>query len=82
MPKVITFARESSIGPWARSVRMALKLTQQELAEIAGVSREDVNSFEHNLPVRLDAKRKLVRELWAARKAEYQPFPDPGSNTR
>jgi transcriptional regulator with XRE-family HTH domain len=72
MPRVITFARESSIGPWARSVRMALKLTQQELAQIAGVAQEDVDLLEQNLPVRLDAKRKLVRELWAARNVECQ----------
>ena len=65
MPKVIAFTRESSIGPWARSVRMTLHLTQQELANVTGVSREEVGLFEENLPVRLDAKRKLLKELWA-----------------
>jgi transcriptional regulator with XRE-family HTH domain len=46
---------------------MALHLTQQELANMAGVSLEEIDLFEHNLPVRLDARRKLLKELWAAR---------------
>ena len=45
-------------------------LTQQELADITGVSKEDVKSFEHNLPIKLDSRRKLVKELWVARKTE------------
>jgi len=69
MPQVITFARETSIGPRARNIRMALRLTQRELADIAGVSQEDVDLFERNMPVPLQAKRKLVKELWAAREA-------------
>jgi len=69
MPRVITFKQEELVGPWAKRVRMALRLTQQEMAEIAGVSQEDVDSLEHNLPVQPKAKRKLIRELWAARKA-------------
>lgn len=68
MPSV-TFTRESALGPWSRSVRMALQLTQQELANMAGVSLEEIDLFEHNLPVRLDARRKLLKELWATRKA-------------
>ena len=74
MPKVVTFAQESSVGYWARSVRIAMQLTQQKLADSAGVSQEDVDLFEHNLPVRLDARRKLLRELWAARRASCNPF--------
>ena len=61
---------ESYVGAWARRVRRALKLTQQELADITGVSKEDVKSFEHNLPIKLDSRRKLVKELWVARKTE------------
>jgi len=66
MPPV-TSTQESALGPWSRSVRMALQLTQQELANMAGVSLEEIDLFEHNLPVRLDARRKLLKELWAAR---------------
>lgn len=61
---------ESSVGAWARSVREALKLTQQELADITGVSKEDVDSFEHNLPIKLDSRRKLVKELWVVKQTE------------
>jgi DNA-binding transcriptional regulator YiaG len=68
--KVIAYAPESSMGPWARSVRRALRLTQQELADIAGISQEDVDLFEQSLPVRLDARRRILKELWAARRVE------------
>jgi transcriptional regulator with XRE-family HTH domain len=66
----ITFMPESLVGDWARSVRKALKLTQQELADITGVSKEDVDSFENNLPIKVDSRRKLVKELWVVRKTE------------
>ena len=73
MTTVVTFARESSIGPWARTVRMFLQLTQQELADIVGVSKEDVDLFEHNLPIPLDIKLKLLKKLYAAKNAsKYQ----------
>lgn len=66
---------ESSVGDWARSVRMALELTQLELANTCGVSLEDVYLFEHDLPVRLDARRRLRKQLWATRIARCQTFP-------
>ena len=75
MAKVIAYAPESSIGPWARSVRRALQLTQRELADIAGVSLQDVSLFEQSLPVKLDSRRKLLRELWAARGVERSRSP-------
>lgn len=75
MAKVITYTQESSIGPWARRMRMTLQMTQQELADMCGVSEEDVDSFEHNLPVRMDAKHKLLKQLWAERNALCQTFP-------
>lgn len=75
MNRVIQFAQEASTGPWARGVRMALQLTQQELANMCGVSQEEVNLFENSLPVRLDARRKLLKELWAVRNARCQIFP-------
>lgn len=73
MTTVVTFARESSIGPWARRVRTSSQLTQQELADIVGVSKEDVDLFEHNLPIPLDIKLKLLKKLYAAKSAsKYQ----------
>lgn len=75
MSTVIHFAQESSIGPWARRMRMTLQMTRQELADICGVSKEEVDLFEHNLPVSPDAKRKLLQELQAVRSALCQTFP-------
>jgi transcriptional regulator with XRE-family HTH domain len=62
---VLTFARESSIGFKARKLRTSKLLTQQELAKMAGVSRQEIDSFERNLPLALDTRRKILRELWA-----------------
>ena len=50
-----------------KRLRVSQRLTQQELADIAGVTKEEVSLFEHSLPVQLDAKRKLLRILWARR---------------
>ena len=67
MTEVLTFGQETSPGFKTRRLRVLLGLTQQELAGMAGVSLDEVCLFEHNLPVRLDAKRKLLKELWARR---------------
>lgn len=60
----LTVKPEISVGFKARELRCFLRLTQQELANLAGVSAREVNLFEHYLPVRLDAKRRLLKELW------------------
>ncbi len=64
MTTVLSFARGSSIGFKAASLRISLQLTQQELADIAGVSKDDVDFFEHNLPMPLETRQKLLRGLW------------------
>ena len=69
MTSVVTFARQSSIGFKARKLRISQLLTQRALADMAGVSQEEVDLFEHNLPLPLDAKRRILKELWA-RKAK------------
>ena len=68
MPAALTSDREKSLGFKARKIRVFLGLKQHELANLAGVPLEEVDLFEHNLPVPLDVKRKLIREL-LARKA-------------
>jgi transcriptional regulator with XRE-family HTH domain len=65
MTTVLTHARESSLGFKARRLRISLLLTQQKLAGMAGVSREEVDLFEHNLPLPLNSKRKILKVLWA-----------------
>jgi len=69
MAEVLTFSRESSIGFKVASLRIHLHWTQQELADIAGIAKDDVDFFEHNLPVPLEIKQKLIRALWTARRA-------------
>ena len=75
MSEVVTCTQESSTGAWARNMRMALRLTQQELAGICGVSQEEIESFECNLPVKLDSKDKLLRRLRVTRNSLCQTFP-------
>ena len=65
MTAVITLQRASSLGFKARRLRISQLLTQQELANMAGVSLEEVDLFEHNLPLTVDARRKILKELWA-----------------
>lgn len=62
----ITYLRETSVGDWARSTRLALHLTQQELAAMTGVPPRDIESFENNIPVSVESRRRLVKELCAA----------------
>ena len=62
---MVTLTSKSSPGAMAKRARMAQRLTQQELARLAGVPRESVGLFERGLPVPLDIRRRLLRELWA-----------------
>jgi len=56
-----------SHGGTVSRLRRAMKLTQQEVADMARVSRTEVHLFERNQPVRLDARRRILKELWALR---------------
>jgi DNA-binding XRE family transcriptional regulator len=65
MTVVQTTTRESSVGAKVRRLRLASLMTQRELAEAAGVSKEEVDLLEHGLPVPLDSRRKIYKELWS-----------------
>ena len=65
MTAVLSFTRESQPGFKARKLRIAQHISQQKLAEMAGVTMESIDLFEHNLPLPLDNKRRILRELWA-----------------
>ena len=69
MTAVLSIATDQalSLGSKARRLRISLLLTQRELANLAGVSPEEVRLLEQNLPLRMDAKRKLLKELWTRR---------------
>lgn len=65
MTVVLTRTRETKPGSEARRLRLGLHISRQELAALAGVSEKIVNLFEHNLPVALDFRRRILKELWA-----------------
>ena len=65
MTAVLTYTRESMLGFKARKLRISQHISKKELAKMAGVSKEEVDIFEHNLPLPLDHKRRILRELWA-----------------
>ncbi len=65
MTTLLTRPQETKIGSEARRLRLSLHIKRQELADMAGVSEETVNLFEHNLPVALDYRRRILKELWA-----------------
>jgi transcriptional regulator with XRE-family HTH domain len=60
-----TIVQAETLGTRTRKLRLALRITQQELSIRSGVSRETIILFEHNLPVILDARRRILKELWA-----------------
>jgi len=65
MTTVLTSPHETKLGSEARRLRISLHITRPELAGMAGVSEEAVNLFEHNFPLPLDYKRRILKELWA-----------------
>jgi transcriptional regulator with XRE-family HTH domain len=56
---------KQTLGAEARRLRINLFLTQKKLADLAGISKAQVALLEHNYPVPLDSKRRLLQELWA-----------------
>jgi len=65
MTAVLTFTRESMLGFKARRLRISENITQQEVADKAGVPVDSVDLFEHNLPVPLDFRRRILQVLYA-----------------
>jgi hypothetical protein len=65
MNPVLTMEQETALGTKAKRLRLNLMLTQHHLAAMANVPVTEIALFEDNLPVSLDTKRKLLRELWA-----------------
>ena len=65
MTTLLTRPHETKWGSEARRLRISLHITRPELAAMAGVSEEIVNLFEHNQPVMLDSRRRILKELWA-----------------
>ena len=60
MPEVLCFD-DLSLGNFARIQRVCRRLTQQEMAGKAGVSKKVIYSFEGNQRLPLILKLKLLR---------------------
>lgn len=65
MPSEGMILSKASPGNKARRQRIASLLTRRELAELAGIPVEHVSLFEQDLPVPLDSRRRILRELWS-----------------
>jgi transcriptional regulator with XRE-family HTH domain len=65
MKTIRNFTQELPLGFKAKRLRVSMRLTQRELANMAGVPQEEIELFEHNHPVPLDSRRKILKELWA-----------------
>ncbi|HSW57072.1 MAG TPA: helix-turn-helix domain-containing protein [Dehalococcoidales bacterium] len=68
---MLTIKRESqnTMGDSVHKVRLALGLSRQQLAVMAGVTIEAVYQYENSLPVSLNSRRKILKELWAFKTA-------------
>jgi DNA-binding XRE family transcriptional regulator len=67
MKTTLTATEKSTHGAEARRLRIACLLTQQNVADLAGIPREHIDLLEHNYPVPLDSKRRIFKELWAVK---------------
>ena len=65
MTAILTHPPETKWGSEARRLRISLHISRQGLAAMAGVSEQAVNLFEHNMPVALDSRRRILKELWS-----------------
>ena len=67
MSVVSVLVQKVTLGKRAHDLRISLRLTQEKLAELAGLNPEEVVLFEYSLPVRLDARRRILQVLWATK---------------
>jgi transcriptional regulator with XRE-family HTH domain len=65
MKSSTTLVNHLSAGQKLKRLRIANLLTQQELAVLASVPLAHVDLLERNLPVPLDSRRRIHKELWA-----------------
>ena len=74
MSKVLSIDQPKAFGGMLRNIRTSLQLTRREVAKRFGVTTEEVNLFERDLPVRLETKIKILRQLYPIklRNREYR----------
>ena len=59
------------LGFLARNLRIYLDLSQKEVAKLAKVSPNSVDLFEHNQPVPLDDRRRILKELYMRKASKF-----------
>ncbi len=64
--------------PNLRAVRLRALLTQEQLAQQAGLSRLSVNKIEQGQPARLSTIKKLAAALQVDPAVLMAPAPEPG----
>ena len=67
MPTTVTTPQPEVKGYETRRLRLAVSLTKQQVADLAGVPPEHVTLLEKHLPVPLDSKRRILAVLWAGK---------------
>ena len=62
--------QDKSLRLLSKEMRFSLGLTQEELADLAAVSQDDVDYFEHSLPLQLEARQKILKTLCRSMKLQ------------
>ncbi len=63
MPELIVFETPLTLGQKARILRFSKLLTQAKLAEIAGVTQQDVSLLERNRSLDRVVKERILESL-------------------
>jgi transcriptional regulator with XRE-family HTH domain len=60
----LLYGLPTTLGSWARNLRMDLELSRKEIAGLAKVSTKSVDLLENNEPLILDNKRRILAALY------------------
>ncbi len=58
-------AQQKTFADSIRRLRVAEQLSQRDLAGMAGVYQEDIHKIEHEIPLQLENKLKILKILYA-----------------
>ena len=57
--------KQNTFAEKIRRLRLSEQLTQRDLARLAGVNREDIDRIEHDTPLQLETRLKILKVLYA-----------------
>ena len=60
-----SMGQQKTFADNVKKLRVAEQLTQRDLASLAGVYQEDVRRIEHEIPLPLENKLKILKILYA-----------------